>query len=163
MASSAAPLLVIDGQVRLPQSISLKDLQSLPADSQVADVRELGAKRECSAVALAAVLGLAEPLLDAVYWGLHATADDFHASIPLAPVLNRAVLIYSQQDQPLPISSGGPFRLFIPDHSACHVSEIDECANVKFLDRIELTRGKGHDNRPEDDDAHQALHNGEPH
>jgi hypothetical protein len=29
---------------------------------------------------------------------------------------------------------------------------------VKFLDRIEFTIGKGHDNRPEDEESHQALH-----
>ena len=41
---------------------------------------------------------------------------------------------------------------------ACHTSDIDECANVKFLDRIELAIGKGHDNRPEDDEEHARLH-----
>jgi DMSO/TMAO reductase YedYZ molybdopterin-dependent catalytic subunit len=158
---SAASQLVIEGQVRRPCSLSHDDLLGLAAETQVEDVRELGAKRPGRAVRLSAVLGAAEPLETATYLGLHASADDFHASIPLAPVLERAVIIYSAAGQPLSVSAGGPFRLFIPDHAACHVSEIDECANVKFIDRIELTEGKGYDNRPEDDEAHRALHEGQ--
>ena len=38
------------------------------------------------------------------------------------------------------------------------MDEIDECANVKYLDHIELTAGKGHDNRPHDEQQHAALH-----
>ena len=33
-------------------------------------------------------------------------------------------------------------------------------ANVKFVDRIELTAGKGLDTRPETDDEHEKLHQG---
>ena len=51
-----------------------------------------------------------------------------------------------------------PARFFIPDHAACHTDEVDECANVKFVDHIELTVGKGFDNRPEDDEEHERLH-----
>ena len=39
-----------------------------------------------------------------------------------------------------------------------HTDEIDECANVKFVDRIELTILRGHDNRPTDEAEHQDLH-----
>jgi hypothetical protein len=49
-------------------------------------------------------------------------------------------------------------RFLIPDYAACHTDEIDECANVKFVDRIELTTEKGFDNRPHDGAAHAALH-----
>ena len=31
-------------------------------------------------------------------------------------------------------------------------------ANVKFVDRIELTAGRGRDTRPEDDEEHEQLH-----
>jgi hypothetical protein len=58
----------------------------------------------------------------------------------------------------LSVDQGGPFRFFIPDHAACQMDEIDECANVKFLDHIEFTAGKGHDNRPQDEQQHAALH-----
>ena len=87
--------------------------------------------------------------------------DDFHASIPLEPVRNKALVIYKLDGKPLDDSAGGPFRFFVPDHAACHTDEIDECANVKFLDHIELTVGKGFDNRPQDDEEHAHLHKNE--
>ena len=46
----------------------------------------------------------------------------------------------------------------IPDYAACHSAEVDECANVKFVDRLELSAQPGFDNRPHDDKAHEALH-----
>lgn len=150
--------LAIRGKVATPVDVTWEDLAQLPVSHQIANAQELGAKRPGRAVRLPAVLALAGPLAEADYLGLHASLDNFHASIPLSPILERAVVIYAQDDAPLPASAGGPFRLFIADHTACHVSEIDECANVKFIDELELTVGKGHDNRPEDEEAHEQLH-----
>jgi DMSO/TMAO reductase YedYZ molybdopterin-dependent catalytic subunit len=76
----------------------------------------------------------------------------------LAPVLDRAFLIYRLNGQPLSEKNGGPFRFYIPDFAACHTHEIDECANVKFVDHIELTQAMGHDNRPHDGQEHEELH-----
>ena len=70
----------------------------------------------------------------------------------------RAIVIYRLEGQPLPSSAGGPLRFYIPDFAACHTSEIDECANVKFVDRMEFTATPGQDNRPHDADEHAALH-----
>ena len=95
---------------------------------------------------------------EADYLGLHASADDFHASVPLALVRDRAYVVYRIEGRPLKAAEGGPLRLFIRDVDACHTHQIDQCANMKFLDRIELTRGRGHDNRPTDDSQHEALH-----
>ena len=92
------------------------------------------------------------------YVGLHSSLDDFHASIPLEPVRERALLVYRLDGHPLDVKGGGPLRFFIPDHAACHTDEIDECANVKFIDHIELTATKGFDNRPQDDEEHEKLH-----
>ena len=85
------------------------------------------------------------------YLTLHSAADDFHASIPLAAVRDRRCLIYRLDGAPLPAKAGGPVRFLIPDHAACHTAEIDECANVKFVDHIELSVERGHDNRPQDE------------
>ena len=62
----------------------------------------------------------------ASYLGLHAAHDDFHASIPLPPILNRGFVIYEQDGEPLAVAAGGPFRFAIQDFAACHTSEIDE-------------------------------------
>ena len=151
-------MLRIDGQVAKPLNLSDQDLAELPAEFQIEDVREHGAKRPGAAVRLGPVLQLAEVAPEASHLGLHAEHDNFHASIPLAPILDRALIIYQHDGAALSVDAGGPFRFWIPDHAACQADEIDECANVKFIDRIELTVGKGFDNRPKDDDEHARLH-----
>jgi DMSO/TMAO reductase YedYZ molybdopterin-dependent catalytic subunit len=114
--------------------------------------------RTGDAVKLAGLLELVRPAPGAKFLGLHSSTDDFHASIPLSAVVDRALVIYRLNGQPLPEKNGGPVRFFIPDFAACHKDEIDECANVKFVDRIELTFEKGFDNRPHDGAEHAALH-----
>ena len=151
-------LLTIDGLVAKPLALDLDALTAIDAGHQVLDASQLDPARKGQAVALAGLLGAAGAMPEADYLTLHASADDFHASIPLAEVRDRAFVVYQIDDRPLTASEGGPLRLFIRDVAACHADAIDECANVKFLDRIELTRGKGFDNRPQDDESHEALH-----
>jgi DMSO/TMAO reductase YedYZ molybdopterin-dependent catalytic subunit len=150
--------LRVDGRVACPVELTREALAELPDEWQVADVSRIDPARRGRAVRLAALLDLVQVASDATHLGLHGTRDDFHASIPLEPVRQRALVIYQLDGQPLPVTAGGPFRFYIPDHAACHADEIDECANVKFLDRIELTCGKGHDNRPQDEASHAKLH-----
>ena len=151
-------LLTISGQVAQPRSLTFADLAAIPAEFQVADVSRLVPGRQGDAVKLAGLLALVGPDPGAAYLGLHSATDDFHASIPLTAVADRALVIYRLNGQPLPVQAGGPVRFFIPDFAACHTHEIDECANVKFVDRIELTAAKGFDNRPHDGAEHAALH-----
>jgi DMSO/TMAO reductase YedYZ molybdopterin-dependent catalytic subunit len=152
------PILTVDGLVDRPLRLTRAELAQLDVAHQVADVRRLGAKRAGQAVRLAAILELARATGSATHLGLHGAHDDFHASLPLQPLLERGLVIYAVDGQALPVPDGGPFRFFIPDHAACHTDEIDECANVKHLSRIELTSTKGFDNRPQDDEAHARLH-----
>jgi DMSO/TMAO reductase YedYZ molybdopterin-dependent catalytic subunit len=148
--------LVIAGQVEHPASLTFEQLASLP---QVADVSRFDPKRAGDAVALSELVALAQPKSGVTYLGLHSSSDDFHASIPLEPILDRAFLIYRQADgSPLDAKAGGPFRFYIPNHKACRTDEIDECANVKFVDRLEFTVEKGFDNRPHDEAEHAELH-----
>ncbi len=67
-------------------------------------------------------------------------------------------MIYALDGEPLPAKAGGPLRFFIPDFAACHSADVDECANVKFVDHIELTAARGRDNRPTDEAEHAELH-----
>lgn len=151
-------LLTIDGDVEQAAALSFDDFTALPAESQISDVSRIDPKRKGDAVKLAALLDRVQPKPAAKYLTLHASADDFHASIPLDAVRDRAIVIYRLEGQPLPTSAGGPLRFYIPDFAACHTSEIDECANVKFVDRMELTATPGQDNRPHDAQEHAALH-----
>jgi DMSO/TMAO reductase YedYZ molybdopterin-dependent catalytic subunit len=150
--------LQITGRVARPRELTFADLAAISGDDQIIDVSRIVPGRKGDAVRLAGLLKLVEPAADAKYLGLSASRDDFHASIPLAAVAERALVIYRLDGQPLSDQAGGPFRFFIPDFAACHTDEIDECANVKFVERIELTADKGHDNRPHDGEEHAALH-----
>jgi DMSO/TMAO reductase YedYZ molybdopterin-dependent catalytic subunit len=150
--------LRIDGEVERPGQLSFDDLSRMDEAAQIGDVSRYDEKRRGDAVSLAGLLAHVQAKPTAQYLGLHSSKDDFHASVPLAPILEQAFLIYRVDGAPLSSASGGPFRFFIPDHSACHTDEIDECANVKFVDHIELTTEKGYDNRPEDEEEHERLH-----
>jgi hypothetical protein len=68
--------------------------------------------------------------------------------VPLAEVIDHAVIIYGLDQQPLPAEQGGPMRFLIPDVTVYGIGEVDACANVKFLSRIETSVGRGPDSRP---------------
>lgn len=155
--------LLINGEVNEPLELTRGDLTRIEAAAQVPDMSRLDPKRKGKAVRLAAVLALAQPKPNAAYLTLHSATDDFHASVPLEAVRERGLLIYELDGQALPPSAGGPFRFYIPDFATCHSAEVDECANVKFVDRIELSQAKGFDNRPEDEKQHAALHKSQDH
>lgn len=150
--------LAIDGEVGKPQTLSHEQLRAIDEQHQIADVSQMAPGKSGRAVTLAGLLSVAAANSAAEWLGLHSSHDNFHASIPLGPVRDQAFLIYEVDGAPLPRSAGGPFRFYVPDHAACKTAEIDECANVKFVDRLELTNEKGFDNRPEDEDEHAELH-----
>jgi len=152
------PKLRITGEVVQPRELSFDELAAVASEFQLIDVSRIDSKRQGDAVTLVGLLTLVGAKPMSKYLGLHAATDNFHASIPLEPVLQRAFVIYRLDGQPLSVKNGGPFRFFIPDFAACHTHEIDECANVKFVDHMELTADIGFDNRPHDGDEHAALH-----
>jgi DMSO/TMAO reductase YedYZ molybdopterin-dependent catalytic subunit len=146
------------GEIAREMRLSRADLAAIDPRYQVDDVSALDAKRRGRAVTLAGLLAVVDVKPTARYLTLNSTADDFHASIPLAAVRDRALLIYELDGAPLPPKAGGPLRFFIPDYDACRSAEIDECANVKFVDHIELSQARGYDNRPRDEADHADLH-----
>ncbi len=152
------PILKITGELAAPRELGFADLAALPPEQQILDVSRIDPKRQGDAVTLDGLLQLVGVKPTAKYLGLHSATDNFHASIPLEPLRGRAFLIYRLHGQPLTVKSGGPFRFYIPDFATCHTHEIDECANVKFVDHIELTAAAGFDNRPHDGQEHADLH-----
>ena len=154
--------LRIDGEVDSSRELNFEDLAAIDPSHQISDVSQFDPKRQGDAIKLSGLLELVGTKDSAKYIGLHGSRDNFHASIPLAPVREQAFLIYRVSGKPLDVKAGGPFRFYIPNHAACHTDEIDECANVKFVDHIELTADKGFDNRPDDDEEHAKLHEKEP-
>ncbi|HEV3163992.1 MAG TPA: molybdopterin-dependent oxidoreductase [Isosphaeraceae bacterium] len=151
-------ILRIDGAVEQPLELAFGDLRGLPEGDQVADISRFHHGRKGDGVTLEALLQRARPRPDANYLTLHAGRDDFHVSVPLEAVRGEAIVVYRLGDQPLGPEHGGPIRFIIRDPAACHTDELDDCANVKYLDRIELSARRGRDTRPADDEAHRALH-----
>ncbi len=158
MSESNDVLVRGDGNVETACEMTLADFRQLAAEHQIEDVSALVPGREGAAVRLAGILARVQPQSSAQFIGFHAAHDDFHASVPLDAVRDRAIVIYANGDQPLTAKQGGPVRIFIPDHAACNSADVDECANVKFVDHIELTVERGFDNRPDDEDEHAELH-----
>lgn len=154
--------LLVDGAVENPLRLGFDDLAAFPAGDQIADVAPFHPGRKGHGVDLGALLRRARPRAEARFLTLHADRDDFHVSIPLDEIRGRGMIVYRLGDGPLDPAQGGPIRFLVRDPASCHSAELDECANVKYLSRIELTTGRGHDNRPADDEAHAALHAREP-
>jgi DMSO/TMAO reductase YedYZ molybdopterin-dependent catalytic subunit len=149
---------VVDGVVNRALRLSCTDLAAIPDAEQIPEVAEFHPGRNGRGVELKGLLRMADPRPDAAFLTLHSGRDDFHVSIPLAEIRDRGMIVYKQGDAPLRLEKGGPFRFLIRDPASCHSADLDECANVKYLSRIELTVEKGPDTRPEDDDSHAALH-----
>jgi len=142
-----SPLLTIDGEVEERLELTFADLAAMPADGQVPDVRRFDETRCGGGVTLDSLIQRAKPQPSATHLTLHATSDGFSASLPLGIMGGEGILVYRLDDEPLPVEFGGPVRFVIPNPAACGTAELDACANVKFIDRIELTAGKGRDTR----------------
>jgi DMSO/TMAO reductase YedYZ molybdopterin-dependent catalytic subunit len=150
--------LIVDGAVEHPLELGFDDLRSLPEAHQVADVSRFHPKRQGDGVALEALLERVRPRPEANYLTLHADRDDFHVSVPLQAIRAEGIVVYHRGGSPLGAEQGGPIRFLIRDPAACYTDELDDCANVKYLSRIELTVRKGRDTRPQTDEEHAKLH-----
>jgi DMSO/TMAO reductase YedYZ molybdopterin-dependent catalytic subunit len=131
-------MLTLEGELASPRSLELSQLRRLPA--QIEDVSTIIPGREGSAVWLRDVLAEAGLEPSARFATLASGDGKFAISIPLQPLLERAVLVYRKADAPLPPSSGGPVRLLLTGKVECEAPDIDACAMVKGLARIRVTR-----------------------
>ncbi len=147
--------LEIGGLVGAPRTYDFAGLAALPG--QIADVSELAEGRQGVAVRLTTLIDRSRPDANAAFITLFAEGD-YSASVPLAAVIDQAILIYKLDDGPLPAAQGGPIRFLIPDVAACQTADVDSCANVKFLRRIELGAERGRDSRPRTKAAHAEVH-----
>ncbi|WP_435010426.1 molybdopterin-dependent oxidoreductase [Tundrisphaera lichenicola] len=154
-------LLRFEGEVEHPIGLTIEDLDAIPESDRVLDVSRFQPNRKGDGVTLDSLLDRVVPKVEATHLTLHADRDDFHVSIPLDVIRGQGVVVYRIGPSTLGPEQGGPVRLLIRDPSACHTGELDDCANVKYLSRVELTTRKGLDTRPLDEEAHRALHEGQ--
>lgn len=151
-------ILVIDGAVETPLRLTFDELRGMDEADHERDVSRFHPKRRGDGVSFMALLRRARPLEGANYVTLHAEKDGFRVSVPLGPAAEQGVVVYAFEGKPLGPENHGPYRFLIKDPTACHTGELDDCANVKYLDRIELTTRKGRDTRPTTEAEHAALH-----
>ena len=127
----------VDGEVERALTFGFVDLAALP--DQVAQVGTLNPGRDGSAVRLRTLLEVAGVREHVTHITFSASADNFSASVPLAAVIDRAVLVYRQGLEPLSTRQGGPVRLFITDVESCDVESVNACTNMKDFDHIRIT------------------------
>ena len=142
----SADSLQIDGQVERPLTIARHELAAFTGPEHIPDVSQLDTSRTGEAVTLAGLLTRVIPLSSATHVTLHSS-DGFSASIPLSETRDRGIVLFQIDGESVPDNAGGPFRFLIPNAAECKTAELDACANVKGLIRIELTSGRGRDTR----------------
>jgi len=140
-------LVRVGGQVERPLELSHTDFAAFAEAEQVRDVSRLDSRRKGDGVTLASVLERVRPRASATHLTLRSSLDGFSASVPLDAVRDRGVLVYQIENRPLKTEEGGPIRFLISNSAACRTDELDDCANVKFIDHVELSEGKGPDTR----------------
>ena len=140
-------LVRIGGDVEQPLEFSHADFSAFAEEQQVRDVSRLDSRRQGDGVTLNSVIERVRPKTSATHLTLRSSLDGFAASIPLDAVRDRGILIYQIENRPLQQVDGGPIRFLISDSAACRTAELDDCANVKSVDQIELSAGKGPDTR----------------
>ncbi|QDU82209.1 Oxidoreductase molybdopterin binding domain protein [Polystyrenella longa] len=139
--------LSICGSLKQAVDLSAGELDRLPEEGQIRDLNRLFPKRNGDGIRLSLLLERFPPSDDVTHLTLHARHDGFSASLPLNLVREVGVIQYQQDGQPLSEEQGGPFRFLIEQAAPCKTDELDACANVKYLDEIEYSVGKGKDTR----------------
>jgi DMSO/TMAO reductase YedYZ molybdopterin-dependent catalytic subunit len=142
--------LQVGGMVRSPMQLSLAQLQSLPARTQITRhdcVEGWSVIGKWTGVQLGRVLDLAAPLPQARYVVFHcadpmdgsdetAPQSTYYESIDLREARHpQTLLAYGLNDEPLPVANGAPLRLRVERQLGYK--------HAKYLMRIELVERLG--------------------
>lgn len=111
--------------------------EELSSRSDLVQLEDVQSSRTGLAVPVSALLGAVE-LNEGDELVLTSSADGFCATLPLAAAAKVGLIWFAGTDGPLTKEQGGPFRFFIPNAAECKTAVLDNCANVKFVDRIEV-------------------------
>jgi len=131
--------LRIEGLVRKPLSLSLAQLRSLAARSQItmhSCVEGWNAIAQWKGTPLGPLLELAEPASRACYVVFHCMdkredGQYYYESIDLFDAFHpQTILAYEMNGRPLPVAYGGPLRLRVETQIGYK--------NAKYIERIEL-------------------------
>ncbi len=110
-----------------------------PHEYQVPDISEIIPGREGSGLKFRHLLESLKPeATEILKISLQASHDQFEKSIPWQLIPEEAVLVYQLHGEEIPLVQGGPFRLYVPGTVLCGQAELDNCVNIKHLDRIDV-------------------------
>jgi 2-dehydropantoate 2-reductase len=138
---SGPHVLRFDGAVVQPVTLDRAALAGLPAEHQVTDVSTTIGGRQGKGIRLRGLLDIPALQIGADHVTFHSHDGKFSASLTLQQARGYGILLYEVEGEAIPDQKGGPFRLITPGLG-------DLCANVKGVNRIEVTRGSGKDTRP---------------
>jgi 2-dehydropantoate 2-reductase len=138
-APAGTAALTLDGQVIQPIVLDAEALAQLPAEGQVLDHSAESSKMQ--GVRVKTLLDIATPVIGTDHVTFHSADGVYAAKLSLKEAAEHGILVYRRDGAPLPLESGGPFRLITPGLG-------DLCANVKHVARIEFRSGSGKDTRP---------------
>lgn len=126
-------LIVVTSQTN---AFTQEELASRP---DLVELEVFQSSRTGIAVPVSALLGSVESQ-DGDELVLTSSVDGFCATLPLTAAAEVGLIWFAGADGPLTKEQGGPFRFFIPNAAECKTAVLDNCANVKFVDRIEVRR-----------------------
>lgn len=129
----------IEGAVVQPVSLDRAAIAALPAEHHV-DAATVMPGMKGRGIRLNGLLDVPALAVDADHVTVHSVGDSYSVCLTLQQAREHGILIYELDGAPLPESSGGPFRLITPGLG-------DFCANVKHVERIEVTKGPIRDTR----------------
>ncbi|MBA2252042.1 MAG: molybdopterin-dependent oxidoreductase, partial [Nitrospirales bacterium] len=138
---SGPETLRIDGAVIQPVTLDRRALAQLPAEYQISDVGTVQPGMTGQGIRVHGLLDIPALEIGADHVTFHAHEGRFAASLTLSQAREHGILVYQIDGEPVPVSSGGPFRLITPGLG-------DVCAHVKGVSRLELGCGPGKDTRP---------------
>ena len=137
---TGAGVVRIDGAVIQPISLDRAAIAALPAEHHL-DISTVMPSMKGKGIRIKALLDVPTLAIQADHVTVHSGDGKYSACLTLAQALEWGILVYEMDGEPLPVSTGGPFRLVTPGLG-------DLCANVKGVARIEVTIGTGTDTRP---------------
>lgn len=135
MSETRRQQLRILGEVQQPQTVQFEDVREHPCWEP--DLSQHGARWPFGGLPLQSVVDGATPTDQALRVRIRCSTDNFEREVAWEDLRPVAWLVCSDPSgYPLTPDQGGPFRLWISGHSACGISELDACANIKHLDEI---------------------------
>jgi 2-dehydropantoate 2-reductase len=137
---TGADVVRIDGAVIQPIALDRAAIAALPAEHHL-DISTVMPSMKGKGIRIKALLDVPALAIQADHVTVHSGDGKYSACLTLAQALEWGILVYEMDGEPLPVSTGGPFRLVTPGLG-------DLCANVKGVARIEVTIGTGTDTRP---------------